>query len=319
MIKKIKNKIRVVYKKSRAGLHYLSLLKKPIIIAKPRIIFCCDGLFSHGGLLDRIKGIVSFYEVAKILDYDFYIYFNSPFQLNDFLEPNTVSWKIEDHEMNFSVFDTKIIYRMNDFDLNPIDEIKNSKAQNYLVYANVDYLAALYIHNSQQDNEILWRSNFNELFCKSSLLVNELVSLPSDKRLVFHLRFTSLMGDFRDTTQKILNIEERGLLIDKIIEKIKERVVHHPNEAIYILSDSRFFLAYIKKYTKYTVLAGDPEHLDFVSDSAISHQSHLKTFSDFFFMSESNYIVAVRMDAMYTSSFSRYAAILGNKPFLIIQ
>ncbi|PKH67689.1 hypothetical protein CXF59_07220 [Flavobacterium sp. ALD4] len=319
MIKKIKNKGRVIVNKSRIGFRYLSVFKKPIVTPKPRIIFFCDGLFSHGGLLDRIKGIISFYEAAKILEYDFFIYFNHPFELNEFLLPNEVSWNIDKREMNFSVFDSKVIYGMNDFNFNPLDEIKKSKVQNYLVYANIDYLPTLYKNNTQKENERLWRTNFTELFVKSIVLENELITLPSLKRLVFHLRFTSLMGDFKDTTQNILNLEERILLIGEIMLQINEKVGDCPSELVYVVSDSSFFLDYIKEYTKFNVLPGKPIHVDFSNNDVISNQSHLKTFLDFFFISECDCIVMIRLDLMYYSSFSRYAAILGDKPFSIIQ
>jgi hypothetical protein len=319
MIKKIKTEISTRYKKTRVSLRYLSVFKKKEITERPKIIFCCDGLFSHGGLLDRIKGIVSFYEVAKILGYDFYIYFNDPFDLAVFLEPNTVSWKIDSKKMKCNYLDTKVLYFMNNFNCNPIDEIKKSKSKNYLVYANVDYLATIYKQNSQKDNEQLWRNNFNELFRKSRLLENESVSLFSGKRLVFHLRFTSLMGDFKDTTRHVLNEDARMLLIHKIMKKIDENVLSHPDTIIYVLSDSAFFLDHIKRNTKYTILAGSPEHVDFSKGTTITNQSHLKTFSDFYFMVESDEVVMMRLDGMYSSSFSRYAAILGGKQFSIIQ
>ena len=41
-----------------------------------RIIICMDGVISHGGLVDRFKGVMSFYEISKILNYDFYIHYN---------------------------------------------------------------------------------------------------------------------------------------------------------------------------------------------------------------------------------------------------
>lgn len=319
MIKKTKNKISVAYKEMRAGLRYLSVFRKPKSIARPRIIFCCDGLFSHGGLLDRMKGIISFYEVSKQLGYDFYIYFSDPFQLDEFLEPNVVSWKIPLAEMNFSFFDTKIWYRMNVFDCHSISEIKKATTTNYLVYANVDFLATLHPQNSQQDNERLWRDNFNELFRKTSLLANELVSLPQVERLVFHLRFTSLMGDFKDTTQKVLNAAAQTLLIQEIRNKMDAIANQYPHQAIYVLSDSYLFLEYIQKKTPYAVLAGQPVHIDFTNKMKASNKTHLKTFSDFFFMVESDTIIMLRLQGMYSSSFSRYAAILGNKRFLIIQ
>lgn len=41
--------------------------------------------------------------------------------------------------------------------------------------------------------------------------------------------------------------------------------------------------------------------------------SHLKTFSNFYFMSQSEVIYLLQLDEIYYSGFSKYTAILGNK------
>ena len=83
MNKKLRRRISLIHKQLVFLLYYSTKIKW---VSKPqdkkRIIICFDGLFPHGGLVDRLKGIISFYEVAKKLDYDFYIYFEHPFPLS---------------------------------------------------------------------------------------------------------------------------------------------------------------------------------------------------------------------------------------------
>ena len=70
--------------------------------------------------------------------------------------------------------------------------------------------------------------------------------------------------------------------------------------------------------TNFKTLSGTPKHVDVKSDSS-SMEDHLKTFTDFYFMSLSEQVFLLKIDSMYNSGFSKYAAIVGNKPFSIIQ
>lgn len=275
---------------------------------KKRIIICFDGIFSHGGLVDRLKGIVSFYEVAKRLDYDFYIYFEHPFQLSYFLEPNKVNWEID--YISYNLFSTKILYLMNNFDINPLELVQKYNSKTILVYSNVDYIEVMNIDNSFEENREIWRKNYHELFKQSLNLEFALREFKLDNRIVIHTRFTSLMGDFKDSTSLILDNISKQKLINKLINKINEIAVLHYNTPIYILSDSVFFLNYIKENTKYFVLEGIPKHMDM--ENNINNYSHLKTFTDFYFMAKSDSIYLLKFDNMHHSGFSKYAAIIGN-------
>ena len=82
------------------------------------IIIVFDGNFGHGGLVDRLKGIVSFYAISKEINADFKIYFKHPFQLDTFLEPNQYNWLATDSDLNWNPFQTKFLFLMDNFSFN---------------------------------------------------------------------------------------------------------------------------------------------------------------------------------------------------------
>ena len=83
---------------------------------KKRAICIYDDKFRNGGLADRLRGIISIYEVCKELDIDLKIVFNHPFNLTDFLIPNKIKWDIKSDELNYntSVTDLCFIYTRTD-------------------------------------------------------------------------------------------------------------------------------------------------------------------------------------------------------------
>ena len=279
---------------------------------KRRIIVCFDGNVPHGGLVDRLKGIISLYEISKILDYEFKIFFKHPFELTSFLEPNLVDWIIKEEELKYNFFNSKIVYLINDFKTAPLHFFEKSKAKTFFVYCNVDYLGGFYPDKNENEINEIWRNNYNNLFKTSEYLQNKLDVLHSGPRIAFHTRFTTLMGDFTDTTKTILNEKEKLDLAQKVIKAIDNEVKQYLDKIVYVFSDSEFFLNYVRLNTKYKTLSGVPKHLE--NDSS-DIDYHCKTFIDFYFLVDSDCVFLVKMNQMYHSSFSKYAAIIGDTKF----
>lgn len=318
MYKKWKKKISLFQKYILIFIYYCRKISLSKGSDKGRIIICFDGLFPHGGLVDRLKGIVSFYEVAKLRDYDFYIHFSHPFSLTHFLIPNKLNWVINRAELKFNPFTTKIFYLMNNFDVDPLKKVKSCNAKTIFVYSNIDYLGTIYDKNTQAENNKIWHDNYTDLFSVSNELNKEIQSFPIEKRIVFHTRFTSLMGDFKDTTDRVLEESAKQILIEKVVKKICEIEILKSNKKIYVLSDSILFLNYIKSHTHFNVLDGSPKHIDIKNDKD-DLSTHLKTFSDFYFMALSDEIYLLNIDSMHNSGFSKYAAIVGSKTFAVLK
>jgi len=180
-----------------------------------------------------------------------------------------------------------MLYIVNDFDCNPLNMIQQSKAQTFLVYANIDYANTLYPDLSAKEKEDKWRLNFNELFKKTPLL-----------------------------TSLVLNAAQKEELVLQLQHKIKS-ILNTSTYKCYGFSDSIRFLETIKEKENIHLVEGNPFHMDNFGD-ATSIDGHLKTLLDFFMLSESEAVYFLRCGKMYHSSFSKYAAIIGNKPFKII-
>ena len=81
----------------------------------PLYVFMADGKMAHGGLFDRLKGLVSIYAIAKIKSKRFAIYFKDPFSLDRFLEPNQYDWRAKDNEIIYSYPHTRPIVAYSEF------------------------------------------------------------------------------------------------------------------------------------------------------------------------------------------------------------
>jgi len=65
-------------------------------VQTPRYIFMVDGRVGHGGMFDRLKGLISVYAVAKSQQKDFRIHWTYPFHLQKYLVPNHYDWRVEE-------------------------------------------------------------------------------------------------------------------------------------------------------------------------------------------------------------------------------
>ena len=79
--------------------------------ARKQIICMYDGRMDHGGIADRLRGVVSSYDVAKKMGYDFRIFFDHPFRLEDYLVPAKVDWRITKEELCYNPEDAARLYQ----------------------------------------------------------------------------------------------------------------------------------------------------------------------------------------------------------------
>lgn len=282
-----------------------------------RIICFCDGTIPHGGWVDRLKGIISFYDIAKQLDYEFYIYFTQPFQLNTYLESNTVSWEIDKKAILYNPLTTKVIYVNNNFGFKVLDSLQQSKKKTFFVYSNCDYLQMLYPEKSAQDLSLLWHNRFHELFKKTNTL-NQLISpYINSSYISIHTRFTSLLGDFKDTTSGVLDKDSKQNLLESLRNEV-ERISRASKIPVYVMSDSQLFLDDVSHSIDVKIIKGQSVHMDdFNKDNNIKAQE--KTLIDFFVLAGSDCVYFIRKGNMYNSNFSRYASIVGNCKFEVID
>jgi hypothetical protein len=320
VIKKYIKRIRIILIKGKILIHYFDKFSFSCQPEKKQIIMVFDGKIQHGGLVDRLKGIVSFYQIAQKVEADFKIYFKHPFELNFFLEPNLLDWNATEEDLKWNPMSTDILYLIDNFKVNPKVYISKSSKKKFIVYVNIDYSATTHEALNLKEQNDLWRISFHELFKKSDYLKTSLSSIASNNNTIaIHTRFTSILGDFKDTTQREVSDERKAAIMTSLKNSILEIATENPGKEIYVFSDSIRFLNDIKRHTPYKVIDGMPRHIDFDKNETVNIENHIKTFIDFFLIAESEEIFLLKTKEMYNSAFSRYAAIVGNKTFEIIN
>ena len=66
-------------------------------------VFMVDGRIHHGGMFDRLKGLITVYAISKALGKSFKLDWTYPFVLDKYLEPNEYDWLIDEIQMNFGL------------------------------------------------------------------------------------------------------------------------------------------------------------------------------------------------------------------------
>ena len=277
-------------------------------------VFMVDGRHYHGGLTDRLKGIVSIYAYAKSAGIPFRIHFVYPFKLESFLEPNRYDWRIEDKEITYNLLISNPIILFSE--LNGKRMFRLNKKRQHHFYLNRDITPAI---NHHYGNDYGFAMLFNELFRPTPLL-QEAVRTHKDRiggeyyTIVF--RFQQLLNDFSEGSFEILPTEERKILIEKCLSAVRNISEDLGNPKILVTSDSRTFLEIVKDLPNVFILPGKLSHMEFPQrdeDTPV----HLKSFLDLMMIAGSKKVYSVLVEGyrMYPTEFPKYAAIIGNKPF----
>lgn len=311
--KHLRTRLARLQKKVRIWTH---LMKKPRF-TKPEgraLVFCCNGVVPHGGWIDRLKGILSCYELALQEQLDFRIVYTSPVALTDFFEPGTYDWRPDDE--GYHPFYARIVYHMDDFQADIRKPLKNRRIRRFYYFYNIDALPVLRPDLNPEQLHERWRSHFHTLFSMTPFMAGQLPVTPP-AYVSCHARFTSLLGDFADTTQRVLSEEAKTQLIEEVRTLI-ERVQATSDKPVYVFSDSTSFLTYCQTLPNVRITPGTPAHTG-VSHSGSATEAFVKTLQDFHFLASSERIFLLLGRDMYNSAFSRYAARMGNVPFEILR
>lgn len=285
-------------------------------VNKKTIIYMADGKMLHGGLSDRLCGLVSAYACSKDLGVDFKVFFESPYLLTDYLIPNKVNWVIKKEEISFNSDEAIPIYLPNyeyrlgiDFQKKITKEKLNINSNQIHLYTNMRYFTKL-------EFNVL----FNELFQLTEPLKNKInynsQFLP-DKYISITFRFQQLLGDFEEGDfEKLKTEDEKKQLINKCISKIKEiKKENSQYHKILITSDSKIFLDCANQLDYVYIIPGDIVHMDFVQNKDLFDE-HLKSFVDFFMLANADKIYLVNFHPLYSSSFPQTASFINNKEFI---
>ena len=285
-----------------------------------RVVCIYDGKIKNGGLADRLRGIVSVYEVCKEQNLELKIIFTSPFTLSEFLEPNIIDWRITNQELNYNPAITDLCY---------IDTLTGS---NYEGKKQKQWFKKEFKKKHKEfhvrTNAIFsymgdFSTHFNELFKPSPQLkesIEKQKEILGGNYISTSFRFMNLLNDFNETVElhSKLTKEEQKALIAKNIEQLQNLHNRFPERRILVNSDSTTFLQEATKLSYVYIIPGNITHIDNKSISS-EYQTYEKTFLDFFMIANADKIYLMRTGQMYNSGYPFAASKIYNRPFEKIE
>lgn len=280
----------------------------------PHIIMMFNGKWDQPGFADCIRAITSVYHMCKINDISFSVFFNYPFKLTDFLQPNNYNWKISENEISYNIKEA-IPYTCISY--NSLFKERNVKMQEkYLKYI-VSKITTKQIHlySNTYCYDEFFHNNFHELFKPSIYLqskIDEQKKIIGKNYISVSFRFANLLGDIKDTYGEELPQKIKEELIQKCLYAINELYIRTNSSRILLTSDSISFIdVAIQELPYIYVIPGPIGHIAHDGEDDIV----LKTLLDLFLISEANHAYMIRNKLMYKSGFAKRAASIGNIPF----
>ncbi|MCH5231540.1 MAG: glycosyltransferase family 2 protein [Muribaculaceae bacterium] len=290
-------------------LNYPTTTPVPVDL-KEGYICLCDGKFIHGGITDRLRGILTIYDTLKKRGVPFYISWTHPFRLEDYLEPSGFDWRIERENV---VYNSEVAFPYFN------DDETNFHSALRLKFGLKPFKRQIHVYSNADNGIGRYKQLFHELFRPSEALKNSLA--PHEKKLgdsyvAFTFRFLQLLGDFEDWSSKVLEPVEAQALMEKCYKEMETLMANLDKDTkVLVTSDSKRFLDYIKdRDSRIYIVPGLIKHSDLSHDP--SREIWMKTFVDQFLLMKARKITRMRTGTMYKSGFPRFAAEVGGVPFV---
>ena len=267
-----------------------------------------DNRWKNPGLADRIKAMVALYNMAKYNGYTFKFYWKDPFPISDYLKPKG-DFEIEKQDLEYSIFDTRIITEKNWADNSTFE--KDKQYHCYLFAGNE--MPKLFLNTG-----LKWAELFNEMFVPSDELESAYRATEAERGLYVsvHLRFVNALERFENTffDNYIESEEERKKLIEKCKRGIMQIVEANKGKDVYVFSDSKLFLEQLKDMPVHVLGAENIKH----SGNSASKDGAFKTLLDLIFMSRGEKVYRINAKELYNySGYAPLAAAISDIPFEI--
>ena len=285
---------------------------------KQPYIFMVDGRISHGGMFDRLKGLITIYSISKAQGKDFKINWTYPFVLSKYLAPAQYNWLIDESQMNFGLFSSNNVIAYGEIS-NPYRLMKERKHETHFYYG----FNSLDEVNNHFKTDYKWGDLYRELFKPTAYLQTYLDRFQAeigDSYIAIHTRFMNLLGDKTETgiNPELKSDESKEKLISSAIDSIKQLALKHQNARVLIASDSMVFIDRIKQeIPSVYIVPGTVKHIDTAGET--DDTENIKMFTDYYLISNSLKVYSLWHEGMWKSAFPEYAAKIGNVPFERIE
>lgn len=278
-----------------------------------KYILMVDGKVGHGGMFDRLKGAISVYAVSKVQQKDFRIFFDYPFELQKYLEPNSYDWTIEKNDVVYVYPHSRPLFLYGEcYAPNRLFKNRSCEAHFYYGYDSLNVI------NERYGTDFEWGQLYRELFKPTARLQQYIdhyrQELGSDY-IVVHTRFLNLLGDKVETAiNPELSQSERESLMSLMHDKISVLAKQNNNMRVMLASDSMTFIEYMKRKTPgIYVVPGTVKHIDTAGET--NDAENIKMFLDYYLISNARKVYSFVGTGMWPSAFPEYAAKIGGVEF----
>ncbi len=276
--------------------------------ADPTMIYMCDvqqGV--NGGLTDRLRGMATVWKECKRAEWRLGIRFDTPFRLEQYLQPAAVDWRMEDSDLCFESA-TPV------FCQNYVDG-RSTEFGLRLLRARMKRRKMLHVYTNICPSWDEFPALFNELFRPSPALQEHIDRHRAElggeyEAAVF--RFQELLGDFYEGGLPPLSDQGRGQLIEACIARLE--ALHESRKGrLLVTSDSATFLAAAARLEWVYTIPGRVVHIDFTPGE--EHGVYMKSFVDFFMLASARRVTLFTGPRMYPSGFPHAAALVGGAQY----
>lgn len=283
--------------------------------AKYAYVFMVDGRIHHGGMFDRLKGLITIYAIAKSKNIPFRIHFTYPFRLEKYLYLNSYDWRIKDEDMIYHYPESRPVIAYGEIN-NPQRLLKKRKGQVHFYYG-YNSLAEV---NEHFHTHYDWGELYRELFRPTPYLkqyIDHYLQEVGTDYFVVHTRFMNLLGDKVETAvNPELTDNKKTDLMYRILQEIKQLMKSEglQRSRLMLASDSMTFINYaLKEMPEAYVVPGKVKHIDTAGETDDSE--NVKLFTDYYLIAHAKSVYNIVTEGMWPSAFPEYAAKIGGKPF----
>lgn len=284
----------------------------------PLYIFMADGRVGHGGMFDRLKGLISVYAVAQARGKKFKIHWTYPFRLEKYLEPNTYDWQIKDEEIRYHFPQSRPLFLYGEC-YAPARLMKDRKNESHFYYG----FNSLKEINAKFGKDYDWGQLYRELFKPTAYLQQYLDIYQQEigtQYIAVHTRFLNLLGDKTEADiNPVLPKLEQQQLMEAAVNSIRQIMAAHspsgePSLRVMLASDSMTFIHYATvQIPELYVVPGTVKHID--TAGATDDSENIKMFTDYYLLAHAQKVYSLWHEGMWKSAFPEYAAMIGGVKF----
>lgn len=272
------------------------------------------------GLTDRIHGMVATHIFCNTNSFLHKIYHKIPFDLEKYFSPNQYDWQVTANDINLYKKSSLYLKLATLRDRRPIWFVLS-------LFSNIRGLNTLFLNMSYSIDTPEFNTTFHRLF-KATSYCNEIYSksilqrISSSNYACASLRFCRLLGDSNEKFLTILNQQEKDRLILKCIATL-DKLQTTLQIPLVVTSDSPTFLMKISSLENQNLIVSTTKihsqqhHIGFSSE--IPDNEADRIFVDLLSIARARYAYQIKIGPMYNSRFPRYASLINNVPYRLIE